>query len=244
MKNLKYILLQARKEKDPMIKHEAKCFQKSLNCHNENLHTIDIIRDKVTKSFFLNYDAVIIGGSGDFSIAKGGPWMNKVLDIMNYLYEEHKITFASCWGFQAMAKARGGEVVQDLKRAELGTIELHLTTEGKKDKVFQNLPERFFAQMGHEDIVDKLPNDAILLASSKKVKNEAFRFKKKPIYCTQFHPELKKNDLKKRMETYPSYVKKILGISNSEFLKRHCLEAKDTEQLIRKTIHICLKDFG
>lgn len=244
MKNLKYILLQARKEKDPMIKHEAKCFQKSLNCHNENLHTIDLIRDKVTKSFFLNYDAVIIGGSGDFSIAKGGPWMNKVLDIMNYLYEEHKITFASCWGFQAMAKARGGEVVQDLKRAELGTIELHLTTEGKKDKVFQNLPERFFAQMGHEDIVDKLPNDAILLASSKKVKNEAFRFKKKPIYCTQFHPELKKNDLKKRMETYPSYVKKILGISNSEFLKRHCLEAKDTEQLIRKTIHTCLKDFG
>tara|TARA_B100000945_G_C20427100_1_gene621196 strand:- start:6791 stop:7522 length:732 start_codon:yes stop_codon:yes gene_type:complete len=243
MRNLKYILLQARKEKDPMIKHEAKCFQKSLNCHNENLHTIDLIRDQVTKSFFLNYDAVIIGGSGDFSIAKGGPWMNKVLDIMNYLYEENKITFASCWGFQAMAKARGGEVVHDLKRAELGTIELHLTTEGKKDKVFQNLPERFFAQMGHEDIVDKLPHDAILLASSKKVKNEAFRFKKKPIYCTQFHPELKKNDLKQRMETYPSYVRKILGISNSEFLKRHCLEAKDTEQLIRKTIHTCLKNF-
>ena len=28
-----------------------------------------------------------------------------------------------------------------------------------------------------------------------KVQNEAFRFAQKPIYCTQFHPELNKIDL-------------------------------------------------
>ncbi len=232
MKQLKYILLQARKEYDPMIKHEAKCFQKTLRCDKKSIKIIDLIRGPIKKTDFLKSDAVMIGGSGDFSIAKGGEWMEKVLDVMNYLYEQSKITFASCWGFQAMAKARGGHVVHDLKRAELGTILIHLTEEGKKDNIFKKLPDSFFCQMGHEDIVDKLPPEAILLASSKKVKNEAFCFKKKPIYCTQFHPELNKNDLKERMQTYPTYVQKILGISQREFIKKKCFDAKDTENLI------------
>jgi GMP synthase (glutamine-hydrolysing) len=151
---------------------------------------------------------------------------------MNYLYDHSKITFASCWGFQAMAKARGGEVIHDLEQAELGTTKLWLTNEGKKDKIFQHLPHTFLAQMGHEDIVKTLPLDAILLASSEKVKNEAFTFKKKPIYCTQFHPELNKNDFIKRMTRYPEYLEKILGISKMEFINKRCKNSKDTNKLI------------
>tara|TARA_Y100001968_G_C19433926_1_gene758570 strand:- start:2096 stop:2824 length:729 start_codon:yes stop_codon:yes gene_type:complete len=232
MKKLKYLLLQARKDHDPMIKHEQKCFQKSLNCLSSNMTSIDLIRDKIQKENFQKFDAIIIGGSGDFSIAKGGVWLNKVLDTMNYLYEHSKVTFASCWGFQAMAKARGGEVVHDLKRAELGTTQVFLTNEGKKDIIFKHLPHMFLAQMGHEDIVEKLPDQAILLASSKKVKNEAFKFKNKPIYCTQFHPELKKIDLEKRMKRYPDYIRKILGISQKEFIEKKCIDSKDTDLLI------------
>tara|TARA_B100000700_G_C14912626_1_gene793047 strand:+ start:528 stop:1253 length:726 start_codon:yes stop_codon:yes gene_type:complete len=232
MKNLNYLLLQARKKNDPMIINEQECFQKSLNCLSHNITSVDLIRDKIYEKDFQKFDAVIIGGSGDFSIAKGGPWLNKVLDVMHYLYENSKVTFASCWGFQAMAKARGGEVVNDLNRAELGTTKVFLTKEGKKDIVFRNLPEVFLTQMGHEDIVEKLPKKSILLASSKKVQNEAFRFIEKPIYCTQFHPELNKIDLKKRMQRYPSYIKKILGISQEEFFNEKCVESKDTDSLI------------
>jgi len=232
MKNLDYLLLQARKHNDPMIKHEQVCFQKSLNCSPSNIKSIDIIREKISEKDFQKVNAVIIGGSGDFSIAKGGEWINKVLDIMNYLYENSKITFASCWGFQAMAKARGGEVIHDIKRAELGTIKVFLTQEGKKDIVFRHLPDVFLTQMGHEDIVEKLPSESTLLASSKKVKNEAFRFNEKPIYCTQFHPELNKIDLKKRMQTYPGYITKILGISQKEFIETRCIESQDTDSLI------------
>jgi len=232
MKKSKYLLIQARKKNDPMQKHEKKCFARALKCNTANIKSLDIIRDHVVEHHVKKADAVIIGGSGDFSIAKGGRWMTKVLDFMNYLYDNSTITFASCWGFQAMAKARGGEVVQDLDEAELGTTKLWLTNEGKKDKIFQHLPHTFVAQMGHEDIVKKLPSEAILLASSEKVKNEAFTFKNKPIYCTQFHPELNKNDLEKRMKTYPEYVKKILGISESEFIKTRCRNSKDTNELM------------
>ena len=245
MKKIKYLLLQARKENDPMIQNELDCFINKLQCDKRNIKNIDVIRDNINKQLIAKYDVVLIGGSGDFSIAKGGEWMSKVMDIMSHLYEVSKVTFASCWGFQAMAAAKGGKVVNDLKRAELGTTKIKLTEDGKKDVIFKNLPNTFMAQMGHEDIVDRLPNNSILLASSKKVKNEAFKFKKKPIYCTQFHPELNKSDLQKRMRTYPNYVTKILGINQNEFLRNYCYESKDTETLIHNFIktYVKLDDF-
>ena len=146
MKNIQYLLLQARKENDPMIENEKKCFLRTLRCEKKNIKTKDIIRDTISEGDFKRADAVIIGGSGDFSIVKGGEWINKALDIMNYLYENSKVTFASCWGFQAMAKARGGEVVKDLQRAELGTIKIWLTSNGVKDEVFKILPKIFLTQ--------------------------------------------------------------------------------------------------
>ena len=232
MKNYKYLLIQARTESDPMAKHEQFCFSRTLQCHTDQIKCIDIIREVLHKDDVDKCDAVLIGGSGDYSIAQGGSWMKKVLSFMRFLYRDSKVTFASCWGFQAMAKALGGEVKKDLDKAELGTTELFLTQDGKHDTIFQKLPEKFLCQMGHEDIVTTLPKEAILLASSKKVKNEAFKFKKKPIYCTQFHPELNKLDLKKRMETYPNYINEILGISQEDFISKKCIETKDTHDLI------------
>ena len=235
-KNISLLLLQARKKNDLMIKNELDCFSKSLKIEKKQFTIRDLTREKVKKSEIRKHDLILVGGSGDYSIAKGGDFMKQTMDIMQYLVSFSKKTFASCWGFQAMAKARGGEVVRDLHEAELGTTELFLTNEGKKDNIFQHLPDIFLAQMGHEDIVKRLPSDAILLASSKQVKNEAFTFKNKPIYCTQFHPELNKNDLKQRMKRYPEYVKKILGISENEFINTRCQDSKDTNKLLLKFI--------
>ena len=38
-------------------------------------------------------------------MARGGPWLPAALDAMVALHETGKPTFASCWGFQAMARA-------------------------------------------------------------------------------------------------------------------------------------------
>ena len=236
-KKLKFLLLQARKENDLMITNELNCFSRILKT-NKDLFTIkDLTRDKIKESYIKKFDVVLVGGSGDYSVAHGGYFMKQTLNIMQYLVSSSKETFASCWGFQAIAKAMGGEVVHDLKLAELGTISLKLTNEGKKDPIFGKMPNTFFCQMGHEDIVIKKPKDSIILASSKRIKIEAFRFKEKPIYCTQFHPELRVEDLKIRMNTYPKYVEKILGISQQEFIENRCFEAKETELLLTRFIN-------
>ena len=83
------------------------------------------------------HDAVFIGGSGDYSVTRESGWLDASLDLMRDLVRESKPTFASCWGFQAMAKAHDGKVETDLSRAEVGTHQLHLTEAGKKDSLFQ-----------------------------------------------------------------------------------------------------------
>jgi len=236
MNKINILLLQARKENDLMIENELNCFSKSLDIEKSQFTIKDLTRDKIQKSEIKKHDLILIGGSGDYSIAKGGFFMKQTTDIMQYLVSLSKETFASCWGFQAMASAMGGEVVNDLKLAELGTVELKLTKYGKEDPIFGKIPNSFFCQMGHEDIVIKPPKDSIILASSKKIEIEAFKFKEKPIYCTQFHPELKVEDLKKRMKTYPKYVEKILGISNAEFIEKHCFESKEAESILKKFV--------
>jgi len=237
MKNkLKFLLIQARKLNDPMIKNELDCFKRILNLESENITNIDITRKILTPGIIKKFDVVLVGGSGDYSIAKGGSFMKHTLDLMELLYETSKPTFASCWGFQAMAKAMGSNVINDLKLAELGTIKLTLTNEGKKDPVFQYLSDSFFCQMGHEDIVITKPKNSVILAYSEKIKIEAFCFKEKPIYCTQFHPELRLEDLKNRMQAYPHYINKILGITMKEFIEKKCFEAKETENLLNQFI--------
>ena len=132
MRKIKILLLQARKQNDPIIINELNCFSRSLNIEKKYFTIKDLTRDKIKYSDIKKNDFIIIGGSGDYSIAKGGLFMNQTMDIMKFLFDKSKETFGSCWGFQAMAKAIGGEVINNIKLAELGTTELKLTKKGKK----------------------------------------------------------------------------------------------------------------
>ena len=230
---LTYLLLQVRNPEDPIRQHEIDCFALALSCPTENIQAHDLISRHPDRQQIDQVDAVLIGGSGDFSVARGGPWLPAAMSTFQDLHQTAKPTFASCWGFQAFARALGGEVVHDLSRAELGTLEMSLTQAGQEDPIFGPLGSPFCGQLGHEDIVDRLPADAIRLASSEKVENQAFTFAGKPIYCTQFHPELECHDLVQRLAAYPSYLEKIMGWSIDEF-RQHCHETPETVQLLSR----------
>ena len=189
-----------------MRRQEVECFARAFGCAPEHIVVFDLLSGVPSANSLDEFDIVLLGGSGDYSVARGGDWLPAALAAMTTLYERSKPTFASCWGFQAMARALGGKVVTDRGRAEVGTIWLELTTSGLQDPVFGPLGKRFQVQIGHEDIVTELPKGATLLASSTQVENEAFRFDGKPIYCTQFHPELNRAGMVERLRSYPSYL--------------------------------------
>ena len=235
----RFLLLQVRNPADPMREHEVQCFSRSLRCDRDQIRIFDLLSGVPSQRAMDEVDVVLLGGSGDYSVARGGPWLPAALETMRRLHETSKPTFASCWGFQAMARAMGGEVVTDRSLAEVGTHWLEMTPEGKKDPVFGPLGDRFQVQIGHEDIVTRLPEGATLLASSTSVENEAFRFDDRPIYCTQFHPELSRDGIITRIAQYPAYLK-LAGYETLEEFSAATPETPETEAILRRFVTVAL----
>jgi GMP synthase (glutamine-hydrolysing) len=232
---LRYLLLQVRNPDDLMRAHEVGCFQRALAAPRGSLRVHDLLGGRVSPADLDAVDVVLLGGSGHYSATSDEPWIEPALDTLRELHALRKPTFASCWGFQALARALGGRVVNDPSRAELGTLELRRTDAGRDDPVFGPLGARFHAQMGHEDVVVELPPNATLLASSARVENQAYRLNDAPIYCTQFHPELRAADLLTRVRTYPEYVERIAGVPYDQFA-RSVHETPAVESVLRRFV--------
>ena len=214
---IRYLLLQIRNPDDGMRAQEVRCFSATLRCDAGQIEVCDLLQAVPTAQQLRRCDMVLIGGSGHYSAAKEGDWLLRALDEMRTLYELRKPTFASCWGFQAFARALGGEVHNDLPHAELGSHGAFLTDAGLEDPIFSFLGPQFIALMGHEDRVVQLPRGAVLLASSQRVTNQAYCFPDRPIYATQFHPELDRESFRERIWAYPEYIERITGQSFEEF---------------------------
>ncbi|MCA9232365.1 MAG: type 1 glutamine amidotransferase [Planctomycetales bacterium] len=233
MQNLRFLLLQIRDADDPIRPQEVGCFVRAIGCEEQAVIPLDLLSGFPTDAQLQKVDAVLIGGSGNYSAAGQSPWLDSTLAGFRRLVELRKPTFASCWGFQAIARAMGGRCIHDPPHAELGTLEFQLTPAGLYDPLFGGLPDPFLGLAGHEDHVVELPPGAVLLASSPLVKHQAFRLADMPIYCTQFHPELDLKAFLERVAQYPQYVKRIAGATLEQFA-RSCREAPDTPQLLRR----------
>ncbi len=215
----RFLLLQVRKPNDPMRGQEVECFQRALALSPCRIDVHDLVGEPLTASQVSQTDMFLLGGSGDYSVVTGGPWLERAMDSLRLVHASGRPAFASCWGFQAMARALGGRVIHDASRAEVGTFEIALTEAGVEDPFFGALPGRFLAQMGHEDHVVGLPENSTWLASSEMTPFQAYRFDDAPIYCTQFHPELEREDLATRLRFYPRYFEYVMGVSVEVFLE-------------------------
>ncbi len=199
------LLLQIRDADDPMIKHEFDCFVKMCEVAPERITAHNVVATAPKPDLWRDFDAVMVGGSGDYSIAaRPFPNIEAALDLIKEVLDRKAPFFGSCMGFHLVTHALGGEVVEDPKCREVGTYEMRLTPEGAKDPIFGKLPPTFPTHLGHTERVERPPKNAIHLASSDLTKYQAFRIGDGPTYCTQFHPEL---DGKTNKERYDHYVK-------------------------------------
>ena len=71
------------------------------------------------------------------------------------------------------------------------------------------------------------------------MEHQAWTFRNRRIYCTQFHPELNLELLLDRLRCYPVYVEQTTGLDYETFVQRMCTDARDTEDmLIRFVRHV------
>ncbi len=200
---MQILLLQARDDDDPMIRHELECFEEQTGLPSEYWRTINMAHEPAHTWSLDGADLVMIGGSGDYSVSKGGfEWHQPMLDLMHDILSHNVPMFASCFGFQVLVQALGGEVVNNPDAAEVGTFEMTCTAAAKEDALFSQLPPTFDAQLGHNDSVAKLPNDVVHLASSERCEFQAIRVADRMVWATQFHPELSMADNMMRYERY------------------------------------------
>ena len=229
----RFLLLQVRDVDDAMGRHEVECFAAHLQIEPAALKTWNLLEGPAPIDRLNQADAALIGGSGDYSVVRGGPWLDGALDTMRQLAEAGTPAFASCWGFQAMSLALGGTVEHLPERGHVGTCAMTTTPYAAHDPLFATLGTTFTAQFGHEDVVITAPAGATVLATSDYGDCMAWRLGDANIWGTQFHPELSDQDLLLRLRRYPKYVREISGLSMDAFEATRMAPAPDADHLLQ-----------
>ncbi|MCH9008276.1 gamma-glutamyl-gamma-aminobutyrate hydrolase family protein, partial [candidate division KSB1 bacterium] len=148
-----------------MLEHEVACFQEALEIARSQILPLNIVDAQPHTGLLDEVDVILVGGAGDYSVLDRSEFLPPFFQLFIEICERGIPTFASCFGFQAMCLALGGEIIKDLENTEVGTFQLCLTEAGIGDDIFGILPETFCAQLGHKDRAAVLPADAINLAT-------------------------------------------------------------------------------
>jgi GMP synthase (glutamine-hydrolysing) len=115
------------------------------------------------------------------------PWLAPERELVREAVEAGRPVLGVCLGVQLLAAALGARVYA-AERAEVGLLDVELTAEGRADPLFAGLDDRFVSLQWHGDTFD-LPGDAVRLASSPLIANQAFRAGERA-YGVQFHLEV------------------------------------------------------
>lgn len=133
---------------------------------------------------------VIMGGPMNVDEEHKYPFLKDEKMFLKEAIKKNVPCLGVCLGSQLLARALGSSVYK-AKQEEIGWDDVALTPEAKKDLLFSNVPGKSLKVLQwHGDTFD-LPKDAVHLASSKVVPNQAFRYGEK-IYGLQFHVEVNK----------------------------------------------------
>jgi len=165
MKQPTALLISMRGEGDDTVKHELDCFKKHAR-RDLNWSQWNVAVDQSVPKTFMEYDLVLFGGSGDYSFVEPVAWMKDLAEATRGWVDAGQAMFCSCMGIQLLAYAHGGKIIKCEAGGEVGTYDILLTDEGKKDSLFSRLPSPFKAQQGHLDRIDNLgtkPSDSFFL---------------------------------------------------------------------------------
>jgi GMP synthase (glutamine-hydrolysing) len=174
-----------------MASHERACVRRRIGVGNADVIVRNAVDDEAGASWLDDVDAVIVGGSGDYSVHHPGsePWVSRLRHLLDGALDSHMPGFGICFGHQLLGYHLGARVETD-QRAEVGTIDVQLTPSGASDELFSTLDHDFPVHTGHSDHVVDIPDDLELLASAPTLDTQAFRVRGTRFYTTQFHPDL------------------------------------------------------
>lgn len=127
----------------------------------------------------------------------------EISDLLDEIVPRDLPFLGACYGIGTLGTLAGG-VVDRTYAEPIGPMGIDLSDEGRRDPLLVDLPARFTAFLGHKEAVSRLPDGAVLLASSATCPVQAFRLGSR-VYATQFHPELDVDGLVTRIGVYEHF---------------------------------------
>lgn len=131
--------------------------------------------------------AVVITGSVDM-VTDHEEWSERTAAWLPGAVQSGLPILGICYGHQLLAYALGGEVGDNPRGLEYGTLDVRLTPAAATDPLLGSLGARLQVQACHDQSVLRLPEGATLLASSDMETHHAFVVGKNA-WGLQFHPE-------------------------------------------------------
>ncbi len=130
---------------------------------------------------------VVITGSHTM-VTDHEPWSERTAEWLRAAVEQHTPVLGICYGHQLLAYALGGEVGNNPRGLETGTVAVYLNEAGTADRLLGGLANPLRVHVSHQQTVLKLPIDARPLAWSERDEHQAFSMGDH-VWGVQFHPE-------------------------------------------------------
>ncbi len=201
-RRLRVVLIQIRSQAQA-ARHEGWCIRRAAGLAPEQLYQWNVVaRPRISWDVLRGADAVVIGGSGDHSVLEDYPFMPWIEETVRRAFDAGLPLYGICWGHQCLAQALGGRVIEDRVHEEIGTYDVELTAAGVADPLLAGLPLRFAAHLVHHCRVVELPPGGVELARSAICPVQVMRIEGKPAYGTQFHGEMNREQVRRRLLMY------------------------------------------
>jgi GMP synthase (glutamine-hydrolysing) len=200
-------LLLATRADDHLADAEYAAFRSFAGLGEHELTRIRLERHPMPDIDLDDFSGVFVGGSpfnASDPVAAKSRVQRRVEAEMSELLDRIVAAdfpfFGACYGVGTLGTLEGG-LVDRTYGEPIGSVTVTLTDDGRKDPLFEGLPEVFDVFLGHKEAVTVLPRGGVLLAGSPNCPVQAFRVKNN-LYATQFHPELTADDIVERVSTY------------------------------------------
>jgi GMP synthase (glutamine-hydrolysing) len=234
---MKPLLIMKTGQTLPALRHAGLDFEhwiiRSIGIDPAHVEVVDVFAEEVLPE--LESVAGVIATGSPAMVTDLAPWSEYSARYLRDAVLRELPVFGICYGHQLRAHACGGVVDYHPAGREMGTVDIELTAAARQDPLFAQLPPRFLGHTTHSQSVLKLPEKAILLASSQHDGHQSFRIGPNA-WGVQFHPEFD-------VEIMRGYVQEREAVLleegfDVEILLAGIRETREATQLLRDFAHL------